>query len=377
MVTVGEGGGGRDDGRRGGGFHRGRVLRGECARLRSRTDGDGARWVSGSARGESGRRGRGGASEEGVWSSTPETRVSRQCRWDIPISGVDSVVERAADRARGDDGGVATHADRADGERVGATRVRTSEADLASLWGRDMTVTRAVPDIQNTGKESTGANVRGALASVGATARVREGPGRRGFRVDGTRRRWPSGARISRGFARAMDGSTGAAPRNASLGTAERTSRRTNNRSVIAAVIQSHTQQKSRWSRNRLEAPRAHLEARPVDIETRTSPCRRLPSSRRSPAPWWTLRRRPRAWKTSRWRLSLRRGTPPRSASDPRASASAAGACATSITAAGTTAGSAAATTCRCVHRTARADAPRPRFPTRPAARRRPDRPSR
>ena len=46
MMMVGEGGG-RDDGRGGGGFHRGRVLRGECARLRSRTGGEGARWVSG------------------------------------------------------------------------------------------------------------------------------------------------------------------------------------------------------------------------------------------------------------------------------------------------------------------------------------------
>lgn len=348
-----------------------------CVRGRTGAGRDGS---AGARAGESGRRGR--ASEEGVWSED-----AGNARFAAVPLGYSHLWRRLCcrkgrrPRAR-DDGGVATHADRADGERVGATRVRTSEADLASLWGRDMTVTRAVPDIQNTGKESTGANVRGALASVGATARVREGPGRRGFRVDGTRRRWPSGARISRGFARAMDGSTGAAPRNASLGTAERTSRRTNigqshsfSHRSGHPVSRSKSHGGARPSRNRLEAPRAHLEARPVDIETRTSPCRRLPSSRRSPAPWWTLRRRSRAWKTSWWRLSLRRGTPPRSASDPRASASAAGACATSITAAGTTAGSAAATTCRCVHRTARADAPRPRFPTRPAARRRPDRP--
>ena len=89
---------------------------------------------------------------------------ARECRWDIPISGVDYVVERA-DRARRRRRG--RDADCADGERVGAARVRTSEADLASLWGRDMTVTRAVPDIQNTekdtGKESTGA-MSGALS---------------------------------------------------------------------------------------------------------------------------------------------------------------------------------------------------------------------
>ena len=35
-----------------------------------------------------------------------------------------------------------------DGYWVGATRVRTSEADLASLWGRDMLVTWAALDIQ-------------------------------------------------------------------------------------------------------------------------------------------------------------------------------------------------------------------------------------
>ena len=157
MMMVGEGGG-RDDGRGGGGFHRGRVLRGECARLRSRTGGEGARWVSGGpdeGDGEGRRRrafGRG------------RRKRARECRWDIPISGVDYVVEwadRGDRRRRGRD------ADCANGERVGAARVRTSEADLASLWGRDMTVTRAVPDIQNTekdtGKESTGA-MSGALS---------------------------------------------------------------------------------------------------------------------------------------------------------------------------------------------------------------------
>lgn len=160
-----------------------------CVRGGMGTGRDGS---AGARAGESGRRGLGGASEEGVWSE--DAGNARFAAVPLGYSHLwrgHSVVERAADRARGDDGGVATHADSADGERVGATRVRTSEADLASLWGRDMTVTRAVPDIQNTGKESTGANVRGALASVGATARVREGPGRRGFRVDGTRRRWP------------------------------------------------------------------------------------------------------------------------------------------------------------------------------------------
>ena len=178
----------------------------------------------------------------------------------FPSPASTTVVEWA-DRARGDDGGVATHADCADGERVGAARVRTSEADLASLWGRDMTVTRAVPDIQNTekdtGKESTGANVRGALASVGATARVREGPGRRGFRVDGTSspvaRRREDLSRI-----RAGDGWVHRPARLGevcSLGTAETTSSRTNNRHP--AVIQSsRTQRKSRCPRRATDSRR-------------------------------------------------------------------------------------------------------------------------
>ena len=135
-----------------------------CVRGRA---GEGARWVSGGpdeGDGEGRRRrafGRG------------RRKRARECRWDIPISGVDYVVEwadRGDRRRRGRD------ADCANGERVGAARVRTSEADLASLWGRDMTVTRAVPDIQKGHrKREHRSDVRGALASVGATARVRGG----------------------------------------------------------------------------------------------------------------------------------------------------------------------------------------------------------
>mmetsp|Transcript_6975 Transcript_6975/g.30671 ORF Transcript_6975/g.30671 Transcript_6975/m.30671 type:complete len:98 (+) Transcript_6975:281-574(+) len=63
-----------------------------------------------------------------------------------------------------------------------AASVRASEADLASLRGRDMTVTRAVPDIQKgLRKREHRSDVRGALASVGATARVRGGVPRGGF----------------------------------------------------------------------------------------------------------------------------------------------------------------------------------------------------
>lgn len=166
---------------------------------------------SAGARARPGRGGRGGASAEGVWSQEP-----KECRWDIPISGVSSVVERAdrARRRRGRD------ADCADGERIGAARVRTSEADLASLRGRDMTVTRAVLDIQkDSGKESTGAT-SGALSlpSVRPRAFAAGSPGRpRRFRVDGTRRRRcerrESLARIRAGDERVDR--RGAAPRNA------------------------------------------------------------------------------------------------------------------------------------------------------------------
>ena len=234
---------------------------------------------------------------------------ARECRWDIPISGVDYVVEwadRGDRRRRGRD------ADCANGERVGAARMRTSEADLASLWGRDMTVTRAVPDSQNTEghRREHRSDVRGALASYRCGARSRRGPGR--LRVNGSRRRWRGGAKISRGFGagdervhRRKRGAAKCAARHRRNDEFTNQQSASSSHPVIthAAKVSAPVAQPTRGA--------ASTSSVAGGLEARTSPCRRLPSSRRSPVPWWTLRRRPRAWKTSRCAEFAERYTAP------------------------------------------------------------------
>ena len=312
------------DGRGGGGFHRRRVLRGG---VRAFAGGWGRGAVGrGSVRGPDG--GREDVGRGRLVAGTGNT--VRGVRWDIPISGVSSVVERADAR---DDGG--RDADCADGEQVGAARVRTSRR-ISRPPGRDMTVTQAVPTSKDSGRNRGDV---GALSPWCDRAFAAGSQGRlRWFRVDGTRRR--KVARIRAGD----DRRPARRPRKMrSLGTAETTVDEPTTGPQHKSASRGHPGKSYQCPRRRpTRAAAGTPRARPVYLEADVA-MPRLPSSGGRPSRGGRSGIA-QSWKTSRWRLSLRRDTAP-FCPRPRRSASAAGACATGITAAGTTANRRAAAT--------------------------------